>query len=73
MKTQKGSGVRAVLFSLPPPRQMSVAFQRYVSAALPPGMSLYPFIGGWVAPRVGLDGCVKSCLLGVLILGLSSL
>jgi hypothetical protein len=33
--------------------------QRLAQAALPPGMTQYPFIGGWACPRVGLDECGK--------------
>jgi hypothetical protein len=73
MKEQKESGGMAVLFSLQPYRQMRVSFQRHVPAALPPGMTLYQFIGGWVDSRAVLDWCVKSCLLGVSIPGLCSL
>ena len=40
---------------------MVVGGQRHAQAALPPekrpGTN---FIGGWVGPRVGLDGCGKS-------------
>ena len=28
--------------------------------SLPPGKIRYPCTGGWLGPRVGLDGCVKS-------------
>jgi len=39
---------------------MGVGGQRHAMTALPPGNTRYPFIGGWVGPRVGLDGCGKS-------------
>jgi hypothetical protein len=38
-----------------------VGGQRHASAALPAGKrSGSNFIGGWVGPRAGLDGCGKS-------------
>ena len=37
-----------------------VGVQRHAQAALPPGKTGYPFIGGWVCPRAGMDGCGKS-------------
>jgi len=40
---------------------MRVGGQRQALAALPPGKKyLTPYIRGWVASRVGLDGCGKS-------------
>jgi hypothetical protein len=40
---------------------MGVGSQRHAPAALPPGKRLgIHFIGGWVGPRAGLDGCGKS-------------
>ena len=38
---------------------MGVSDQRHFPAALPLGMSRYPFIGGWTGPRAGLEGCGK--------------
>jgi len=37
-----------------------VGDQRHAPSALPPGKTRYPFIGGWVDPKAGLDGCGKS-------------
>jgi len=34
---------------------MGVGGERDASAALPPGKTRFPCIGGWVGPRVGLD------------------
>ena len=40
---------------------MGVASQRHAPAALPPGKRPGThFIGCWVSPRAGLDGCGKS-------------
>jgi hypothetical protein len=40
---------------------MGVGGQRYAPAVLPPGYRPGThFIGGWVGPRAGLDGCEKS-------------
>ena len=39
---------------------MGVGGQHHAPAALPPGKTRYPFTGGWVGPRAGLDGCGKS-------------
>jgi len=40
---------------------MGVGGQRHAPAALPPGKRPGThFIGGWVVPRAGLDGCGKS-------------
>ena len=40
---------------------MGVGGQRHVLAALPTGKRPGTHrIGGWVGPRVGLDGCAKS-------------
>ena len=40
---------------------MGLRGQRHAPAALPPGKSPGThFIGGWVGPRAGLDGCGKS-------------
>jgi hypothetical protein len=39
---------------------MGVGGQRYAPAALPPGKAWYNCVGGWVAPRAGLDGCGRS-------------
>jgi len=40
---------------------MDVIGQGHVPAALPPGNRLGTnYIGGWVGPRAGLDGCGKS-------------
>jgi hypothetical protein len=37
-----------------------VGGQRHAQAALPPGKSCTPCIGGWVRPGASLDGCGKS-------------
>jgi hypothetical protein len=40
---------------------MGLGGQRHAPAALPPGKRPGTHcIGGWVGPRAGLDGCVKS-------------
>jgi hypothetical protein len=39
---------------------MGMGGQRHAPAALPPGKSRYPFIGGRVGPKAGLDGSGKS-------------
>jgi hypothetical protein len=40
---------------------MKVGGQLHAPAALPPGKRTGThFIGGWVGPRAGLDGCGKS-------------
>ena len=40
---------------------MGVGGQRHAPAALPPGKRTGThFIGGWVGPSAGLDGCGKS-------------
>jgi hypothetical protein len=40
---------------------MEVSGQIYTPAALPPGERPGThYIGGWVGPRAGLDGCEKS-------------
>jgi len=39
---------------------MGVGGQCHVPATLPPGKTQYHYIGGWVGPRVGLDGGRKS-------------
>jgi hypothetical protein len=40
---------------------MRVGVQLHAPAALPPGKRPGThFIGGWVGPRVGLDGCEES-------------
>jgi len=36
---------------------MRVGGYRHAPAALPPGNT--PYIGGWVGPTAGLDGCGK--------------
>jgi hypothetical protein len=46
---------------------MEVDGQRHAPAALPPGKKTGTHcIGGWVGPRVGLDGCGKSLPTGIL-------
>jgi hypothetical protein len=41
---------------------MGVGGQLHAPAALTPGKRPGThFIGGWVGPRTGLDGCEKSC------------
>ena len=37
-----------------------VGGQRHAPAALPPGKPRYPYIGGWLGFRAGLDGCGES-------------
>jgi hypothetical protein len=44
---------------------MEVDGQRHALAALPPGKTRCPFIGGWVYPRAGLDGCGKPRPTGI--------
>jgi len=39
---------------------MEVGGQRHASAALHPGKTGTPCIGGWVGPKAVLDGCGKS-------------
>jgi hypothetical protein len=39
---------------------MGVGGQNHAPAALPPGKTRYPCIGGWLGPNAGLDGCRKS-------------
>jgi len=40
---------------------MGVVGQSHIPVALPPGKRLGTnYIGGWVGPRAGLDGCGKS-------------
>ena len=39
---------------------MGLGGQRHAPAALPPEKTRYPFMGGWVGPKAGLDGCGKS-------------
>ena len=39
---------------------MGVGGQRHASATLPPGKKRYPFLGGWVGPRSGMEECGKS-------------
>ena len=45
----------------------------HILAALPPGMTQYPFYWDWVFLRAGLDRCRKSCFHRDSIPGLSSL
>ena len=33
--------------------------------SLPPGKTRYPFTGGWVGPKAGLDRCEKSRPTGI--------
>ena len=45
---------------------MGVGGQHYAPAALPPGKRPGThFIGGWVGPRVGVDGCGKLARTGI--------
>ena len=39
---------------------MGVGGQRHAPPGLPPGKTWYPYIGGWVGLRAGLDECRKS-------------
>jgi len=57
--TKAPRGVEIELYSFFNLGARWVGGQRVVSAVLPPGMTRYPFIGGWVCPRAGLDGCGK--------------
>ena len=57
-KAQRGNGCIALLF--PQSRHQLGVGGRHAPAALPPGKTRYPFTGGWVGPRAGLDGCGKS-------------
>ena len=42
---------------------MGLGGQGHAPAALPPGKRCVTHcIGGWVDPKPGLDGCLKSCL-----------
>ena len=42
---------------------MGLGVQSHAPAALPQGKKLgAQFIGGWVGPGTGLDGCGKSCV-----------
>jgi hypothetical protein len=52
---------------------MWVGGQRHAPTNLPPGKTGTHCIGGWVGPRVGLDGCGKSRPHRNSILGPSSL
>jgi len=55
MKVQRGS---TALFLLEPRRWMGVGGQHRAPATLPPGKRTGTnYIGGWLSPRAGLDGC----------------
>ena len=60
MKVQRGSRGVALLFLLPR-RQKGVGGEHHAPDALPPGKRPDTHCtGGWMGPRVSLDGCGNS-------------